>query len=161
MSLFLVGALWAGVTARLDAPAWWVQSGAVVLAWLVLIPVHEGVHALVYWLMGARDIRFGFSLRNLYAYAIAHRFVVDRREFIWLALAPTLVINGGLLILAGFSEPLRFFALALSLLHFSSAAGDWAMLSYLWEQRAYAVFTYDDAATQSSFFYRRIESTLE
>lgn len=161
MALFLCGAIWAGVAAGMSASAWWVQSGGVVLAWLVLIPIHEGLHALVYRLLGARDIRFGFSLRNLYAYAIAHRFVVDRREFTWLALAPTLAINGGLLILTGLSEPLRFFALALSLLHFSSAAGDWAMLSYLWEKRAHPVFTYDDAATQSSFFYRRIEPTLE
>lgn len=153
--------LMAGIQAGLQAFSWVTQVLWAVAAWLVLIPLHEGVHALVYWILGARDIRVGVSLREGVVYAIAHGFVVSRGEFIGLALAPTVLINGGLAVLAGYAEPLRFFALALSLLHFSSAGGDWALLSYLWVKRARPVFTYDDANQKMSFFFAEKEGYLQ
>lgn len=127
--------------------------GLGILAFLPVLPLHEAIHGLVYWLLGARDIRFGFSLRKLYIYAVAHEFVTQRDEFIILALAPFALINAALLGLAVISSPLRPFALALLLSHISGTSGDFALLSYLWEQRGQKLYTYDDADHQVSYFY--------
>ncbi|HCE16933.1 MAG TPA: DUF3267 domain-containing protein [Anaerolinea thermolimosa] len=153
LALYLGVTLSVGIRMGYNAFSWIIQVLWATVAWLVLIPFHEGIHGLVYWALGARDIRVGVSLREGVVYAIAHGFVVNRREFIGLALAPTVLINGGLAVLAWCAEPLRFFALALSVLHFSSAGGDWALLSYLWVKRAHPVFTYDDADRKMSYFY--------
>lgn len=157
LALYLGVTLTTGMRAGLHASSWGTQVLWAVVAWLVVVPLHEGIHALVYRVLGARDIRVGVSLREGVVYAIAHGFVVGRGEFIGLALAPTVLINGGLAVLAWYAEPLRFFALALSLLHFSSAGGDWALLSYLWVRRACPVFTYDDANRKMSYFFAEKE----
>lgn len=157
LALYLGATLAVGSQAGLQAFSWVTQVLWAVAAWLVLIPLHEGIHALVYWVLGARDIRVRVSLREGVVYAIAHAFVVNRGELIVLALAPTVLINGGLAVLAWYVQPLRFFALALSLLHFSSAGGDWALLSYLWVKRARPVFTFDDANRRMSYFFAEKE----
>lgn len=161
LALYLGVTFTAGILARLHTFSWITQVLWAVVAWLVLIPFHEGIHLLVYWILGARDIRVGVSLREGVVYAIAHGFVVSRGEFIGLALAPTVLINGGLAVLAWYAEPLRFFALALSLLHFSSAGGDWALLSYIWVNRARPVLTYDDADRKMSYFFAEKEGSVQ
>jgi hypothetical protein len=150
-----VAVLWAGIASGASTAAWLKALGTSGLAFIVLIPIHEGIHGLVYLALGARDVRFGGSLRTLAFYAVAHDFVVGRHEFAWLALAPFLVINGGLLALALANPGLRLFALVLSLLHLSAVSGDWAMLGFLWEHRAAPVFTYDDAVRRISYFYQK------
>jgi len=150
----LVWTLAAGVVQGASTRAWLVTMGLALLAWAVLIPLHELIHAAAYWLLGARQIHFGGSLRLMYFYAVAHDFAISGRELVWLALAPFLVINGGLLLLALFSPDLRLFALMLSLMHLSAVGGDWAMLGYVWEHRASPLYTFDDIDEQMSYFYQ-------
>lgn len=151
----MVWTLAVGVLQGASTASWLITSGLAILAWAVLIPLHEAIHGLVYWLMGSRDIHFGGSLRLMYFYAVAHSFVINSRELTWLALAPFLVINGGLLALALFSPEQRLFALTLSLLHLSAVGGDWAMLGYLWEHRGGEIYTYDDVNEHMSYFYQQ------
>jgi len=135
---------------------WVAQAGLAGLFFLALVPVHEVIHMLAYRLYGARDVRFSVSLHQLYAYAIADGFVIARAEFVWVALAPFLAINAILLIIAVLSPGVRFFALALSAAHYSGTSGDWALLAYVWEHRARPLYTYDDAARRSSYFYEEV-----
>lgn len=144
-----------GVLQGTSTASWLIQLGLALLVWVLLIPLHEAIHAAVYWLMGSRDIHFGGSLRLMYFYAVAHNFVINGRELVWLALAPFLVINGCLLVLALFSPEQRLFALILSLLHLSAVGGDWAMLGYLWEHRGEEIYTYDDVEAHMSYFYQQ------
>jgi hypothetical protein len=146
--------LWIGVIRHLDFRAWMTQLGWSALAMLLLIPIHELLHALVYRLIGARDIRFGLLLRQGAVYAVAHEHVVGARDFTWLALAPFLGVNGACLLAAMLFPAQAFFALLLSLTHLSAVGGDWAMLSFLWEHRAAPVYTYDDANLKVTFFYQ-------
>jgi hypothetical protein len=152
----IAAVLWLGIRLGLDFKAWMLQLGWVVIVMLPLIPAHELLHALVYRIFGARDVRFGLLWRQGAAYAIAHHFVIGARAFIWVALAPFLVINGACLLLAIFAPNLRFFALLLSLAHLSAVGGDWAMLSFLWEHRAAPVYTYDDADHKVTYFYQSL-----
>jgi hypothetical protein len=124
---------------------------------LPLIPLHEWIHGLVYRLQGARDVRYGGSLRKFYFYAIAHRFVVSAGQLVVLALAPLVVISLLCILLAWLTPLLRSFALALLFVHATAASGDFAILSYLWEQRGKTVYTFDDAETRQSYFYIRNE----
>ena len=149
----VAGLAWVGIAAGVRYNAWMQALGLGFLGFLVLIPIHEGIHALVYWLLGARDIRFGVSVRMMAFYAVAHHYVVGARGFVWLALAPFLAINGILLVLALVSPELRLFALILSLLHLSAVSGDWALLNFFWVHRGAAVYTYDDANARTSYFY--------
>ena len=73
-----------GVTQGNNLDRWLVVFGAAILAFILLVPVHEAIHGIVYWLLGAKDIRFSVSLREFYAYAIANQFVVDQRELTWM-----------------------------------------------------------------------------
>lgn len=159
LSLFATGALlWSGVVSGAGPGDWWKAIGWASLAFLALIPIHEAIHALVYWLLGARDIRFGASLRMLAVYAVAHNFVVGPRAFAILALAPFLAINGFFALLAILNPGLRLFSLVVSLLHLSAVSGDWALLNFYWTHPGAAVYTYDDADAGVSFFYQSSEA---
>jgi hypothetical protein len=156
LSVISLGAVfWAGIAFGSTSADWFRALGLAVVAFIILIPLHEGIHGLVYLLLGARDVRFGGSLRIMAFYALAHDFVVAGSELAWLALAPFLIINGALIILAVASPGLRLFALVLSLLHLTAVSGDWAILGFLWEHRVAPVFTYDDAESRISYFYQK------
>ena len=135
---------------------WLDTFGFAVLAFIVLVPVHEAIHGIVYKLYGAPDVRISVSFRKLYAYAIADKFVVSGRAFALVAVMPFLIINGGLIGVGLFSETYRFFAICLLLVHTGGTSGDWAMLNYLWLNRERKIYTFDDAARSKSYFYERI-----
>ncbi|NMB87054.1 MAG: DUF3267 domain-containing protein [Chloroflexi bacterium] len=126
---------------------------AVLFFFVVLLPLHEAVHGLVYWLLGARDVRFSASVPQAYVYAIAHHFVADRRAFLEVALAPSLVINGLLLVAWWLWPPARLGILAALFFHISGTSGDFALINYYWANRGRTVYTYDDAETRQSFFF--------
>jgi hypothetical protein len=138
---------------RYDVDDWLTGFGLGVVGFVLLFPVHEGLHGLAYKLLGAREVRFAFSLRQLYAYALAHRFVADARRFAFVALAPFVVINMALIAAAFAFEPFRFYLLCALLIHTASTGSDFALLNFLWLNRAHGVVTYDDADERKSYFY--------
>lgn len=142
-----------GLQDKLSFDAWFTQFGYAVLAFVVLLPVHELIHGVVYQAFGARDVRYGMSLRNFYAYAIAHRFVANQRIFSWVALAPFMVINGLLILAILFFPTISFFLLGVLLLHTAGTSGDWALINFLWLNRQRQVYTFDDAHEKKSYFY--------
>lgn len=129
------------------------------LLFFALLPLHEAIHGLAYRFFGARDVRYGLRLREGYAYATAHEFVIGRRPFVWVIISPFLVINT---ILIGLALAVPAWAPVLIvglLLHIGGTSGDWSLLNYLWQHRERELLTYDDATTQISYFYaRRVEA---
>jgi hypothetical protein len=130
--------------------------GNAVLCFIVLLPLHEGIHGAVYQICGAQDVRFGGSLKQFYAYAVAHKFVVGQRAFAWVAVTPFLIINALLVAAAVMFPAHSFFLIAVLLFHTAGTSGDFAMLNFLWRHRRDEVYTYDDADEHRSFFYKRI-----
>jgi hypothetical protein len=137
---------------------WLATFGDAVLCFIVLLPLHEGIHGAVYKICGAQDIRFGGSLKQFYAYAVAHRFVIGGCDFAWVAIAPFLVINALLAVAAVIFPAHGFFLIAVLLFHTAGTSGDFAMLNFLWLHRRDGVYTYDDADAKKSYFYQRIRS---
>ncbi|MBC7920223.1 MAG: DUF3267 domain-containing protein, partial [Ferruginibacter sp.] len=121
----------------------------------VLLPLHEGIHALVYKGMGAADIRFSFATKALAVYTCANRHVVHLREIIPLAIAPFLAISALLVVLAGYFPDYRlFFAWAL-VIHAVLCGGDFILIAYAVRNRNRDLYNYDDVALGKSYFFER------
>ncbi len=141
------------LVSRFGVEDWLTGFGLGVVGFVLLFPIHEGLHGLAYKLLGAREVRFAFSLRQLYAYARAHRFVADARRYALIAPAPFVVINAALIAAAFAFEPFRFHLLCTLLIHTASTSGDFALLNFLWLNRARGVVACDDADERKSYFY--------
>lgn len=131
-------------------------GAALVTLFVIVLPLHELVHAVAYRLAGARDVRWDYSARMLAVWVVAHRFVVDARTFVFVALAPFVVINAVLIVGAMLWPSIAVFLLFVLLWHLHGSSGDWALLNFVWLHRAGGVWTYDDADAARSWFYGRV-----
>jgi len=127
-------------------------------AWIVLLPVHESLHAVVYRILGARDVKVVYQLARLAAFCIADRAVVGGRRFLLITIAPVVVLNallvGGVAMTAGIPRIVLAGAL---LLHLGACSGDLALVQFLWIHRASQVWTWDDHETGITHFVRARE----
>jgi hypothetical protein len=126
---------------------------ALLALFVVILPVHELVHALAYRIAGARDIRWEYSARMAAVWVVAHRFVVGRRAFVFVALAPFVVINAAVIAGAILFAAQSVFLLFVLLWHLHGCAGDWALLNFVWLHRRRGFWTYDDAVAGKSYFH--------
>lgn len=131
-------------------------GAALVVLFVIVLPVHELVHAIAYRLAGARDIRWDYSARMLAVWVVAHRFVADARAFAFVALAPFVVINAALIVAAMIWPAIAVFLLFVLLWHLHGSSGDWALLNFVWLHRTRGFWTYDDADAGRSWFYGRV-----
>ena len=120
--------------ALVDDPfsSWWnlIPFVSALLAGTVLaLVLHEAVHGVVMARYGARP-KFGVGLMQgkvPYAYATSPGHRYTRREFWWVAMMPTFVVNGLLAVLV-FALPWGPFLVLPAAIHLSGCVGDWAIL---------------------------------
>lgn len=125
-----------------------------IISLTIVIPFHELIHALGYFLLGAKKIRFGAVLKHFAFYAVADDFVAGRNAFIFLALSPFIVVS--LLNLAGFifvQGYASYTYISVLFFHATMCAGDFAMLSYFEFHRDKELYTFDDVGKKTSYFY--------
>jgi len=128
------------------------------LAYVLLLPVHEHVHAFAYRLAGAGETRVRYNPRRLTAFCEAPGAVVSGGEYTLVCLAPFLVLNPILAVLA-FSVGKGKLALLITgglLLHIGACSGDIALVNFVWLNRGRASFTYDDAGRERGRFFRSV-----
>jgi hypothetical protein len=122
----------------------------------VIIPAHELIHALGYFLLGARKIRFGAAIKHFAFYAVADDFVAGRRGYIFLAVSPFVVVSllmlSGFIFVGGYASYTYISAL---FFHATMCAGDFALLSYFEYHRDKELYTFDDVKNKVSYFYYR------
>jgi hypothetical protein len=131
---------------------------------VLLLPLHELIHAVAYRFVGASDIRWDYSLHMMAVWVIAHRFVADGRQFAFVALAPFVVINAGLIVSILLFPSAAVFLLFLLLWHLHGCAGDWSLLNFVWINRERGFWTFDDATEGRSYFFGRalpVEALVE
>ncbi|HEX6087097.1 MAG TPA: DUF3267 domain-containing protein [Thermoanaerobaculia bacterium] len=128
---------------------------AFVTLFVVILPLHELLHAAAYRLVGARDVRWEWSGRMMAVWVIAHRYVVGTRAFLIVALAPFVVLNALLIVLAIVFPQVAVYLLFVLLWHVHGSAGDWSLLNFVWIHRARGFWTYDDAEAGKSYFFGR------
>ena len=121
---------------------------------IILIPIHEALHVLIFFIFGGRDIRAGADIRNFMVYVTAHRHVVEPKPFIAIAFFPFAVITSALLISLWYVTPEWQWSLSLTLLaHTTMCAGDFAMGAFYYANRDKRILTWDDADNKIAYFY--------
>ena len=125
---------------------------------VLIIPVHEGLHIVPYFLLGARKIRIGMDLSQFIFYVTAHRHVVTPRIFRFVAIIPFIMISLTTLFLVLCLPGLWKWSLSLFLfVHATMCAGDFAMLNYYHINRRKKIYTWDDADKKEAYFYEKLQ----
>jgi hypothetical protein len=134
-----------------DGITWFCYGMAIAF---LLVPIHEFIHVLAYRYQGAQHTSYDVNLRKFYFLAVADKFVANRKEFQFVALAPFVVITIVGLFIYFWSDP--FWKMAMSgmlLTHTAFCSGDFGLLSYFRFHKGKEIVTYDDRANKLSFFY--------
>lgn len=128
-------------------------AGLGLLLFLVLIPLHEYLHVLGYRAAGASKVSVHAEWKKGVFYAIADGFVIERKPFTRLAIAPFLCINSLLLLGTFVAGPILETCLWSALLiHTGGCYGDFALMNWMWRHRKSEPLTWDDASTGTSYF---------
>ncbi len=121
---------------------------------VVLIPVHELIHAMVYKLAGAPDIKFGVKPDSYLFYVTADRYVMGRRSFMMVAFAPFILISVVLILLIfSTDDPCSWSFITCFFVHTTMCIGDFAIAGFFLAQRGKEIYTYDDIEKEETYFY--------
>lgn len=122
----------------------WQFAGAFGLLIFILLPIHEAIHGLVFKLLGAKKVGFGWTPKSLMVYAYSQKFVMSLKENAIVAVMPFLVITLGLGI-AFFEWPeYKLLISTAAVLHTYGCLGDFILIKYFIKNRHKQMFTYDD-----------------
>ncbi len=131
---------------------------ALVLSFSVLIVIHELLHGIALRIAGAKRVTFGAYLKKFIFYAEADRFVINRRQFAFVALTPLFVVK--LLTLIGiimfFSQPVFYFLIFVMSAHSLFCAGDIGLLSVFYREKNAGIFTFDVKEEKTSYYFRKL-----
>ena len=120
----------------------------------LIVPVHELIHGIGYKLAGAEKVTFKAVWKQMVFYAMADRFVANKKQFVLLAIAPFLLINTLFISLFFYlPEPFSWVSYGALLMHTAGCSGDFALMSYFYNYWEKNPVTYDDVAGQMSYFY--------
>jgi hypothetical protein len=157
----IIYAIWSVRTGQLNAGRVLVQFfGGLVAGSILVIPPHELIHGMAYKILGAPTIRFGMDLQQFIFYVTADRFPISKRELAFLALMPFVLINLALILITAFWAPqITVLSASLLLSHNIMCIGDFAMISYAYNQQG-ELYTYDDTARKTTFFFEREVKSL-
>jgi len=124
---------------------------------ILVIPPHELLHGLAYRMLGARKIKFGVDLQQFIFYVTADRIPISKRELTFLALTPFIVINLATIgITMGWFTHLTLFSATFLLSHNIMCIGDFAMISFVYQNKG-KVFSFDDIQNKKSYFFARTD----
>ncbi|HEV7348355.1 DUF3267 domain-containing protein [Telluribacter sp.] len=148
-----------GAGELLLSPVWQIVL-ALTGFFIVVLPLHEAIHALVFKLLGADKVGFGYSLKSMMVYAYAQRFVMTIRENALVAAMPfiliTMLLAGLLLVVPG----LKMLWFLLLLLHTLGCVGDFVLIKYAYRNRSRERYTYDDLDEGRTYFFEALTSDL-
>ncbi|WP_109699876.1 DUF3267 domain-containing protein [Chitinophaga deserti] len=121
---------------------------------MFLIPLHEGIHGLLFRYFGAKDVRYGVVWRKLMFYAVAHNFAVSYRQFLVIALGPYVLLSAAMGLAALVVPPGgQAFLLGMYGFHTLCCIGDFGLCGYMHQFRHLNPLTFDDADNSVSYFY--------
>jgi hypothetical protein len=146
-----------------DAVPLYYSLAALVFCFSVLIVIHELLHGIALKLSGAPKVSFGGYLKKFIFYAEADKFVINRRQFAFIALTPLIVVK--LVTLIGvilfFNHPIFYFLIFVMSAHSLFCAGDIGLLSVFYKIKNVEIFTFDVKAEKTSYFYMRKSEALQ
>lgn len=125
----------------------------------LLVPIHELIHGFMYRKAGASNVSYKAEWKKLVFYAMADKFVTYKKPFLYIALAPFVVISS-LLVLVIFLAPASqyFIWLGALFMHSAGCSGDFALVSYFYTFWEKDPVTFDDVEMKVSYFYIKQDS---
>jgi hypothetical protein len=121
-----------------------------------LIPLHEWLHALAYKICGANEISIDAHWKKFYITATADGFVMNRKQFFFVALMPFVTITFAGFWLYFISPPqIQIMICSAIVVHSTMCIGDFALMSYFAEQKGKDVLTYDEKSSGHSYFFTK------
>ena len=132
---------------------------ALVFSFSLLIVIHELLHGAALKFAGAKKVNFGGYLKKFIFYAEADRFVLNRKQFSFVALTPFVVIKMVSLaaIVVFLHSPLLYFFIFLMSAHSLFCAGDVGLLSVFYKYPNQEIFTFDVNEEKTSYYYLKKE----
>ena len=125
---------------------------------ILIVPIHELLHGLIYKLAGAKKIRFGVIWEYLAFYVAADDFVSGKITISFVAITPFLIITSGFLTAYYLCPDLiRISFLFAALMHSTMCIGDFAILSYFSHNKDKEIYTFDESDKKISYFYEKTE----
>jgi hypothetical protein len=158
-----------GLVARIVFSIWdgsgdfWLSLGAIMggtaFFLLILIPVHEMIHLLTFKLLGARHTKVFAQWDKFLFYAVADKFVMNYKEFIWLALPPFVLLNSLLLLFLFLIQgPAQYAVWSALIFHSTGCIGDFVLISYLSDKSRRSYLSFDDLEKGVTLFYVPFDS---
>jgi len=141
---------------------WWYLLSLILLSLvlfaILVIPLHELLHALAFKFLGAKNVSIHAQWDRMLFYAIADKFVMSSREFVFLALTPFVLINFTLIFGIFFlHSEWKVISVVFLFFHLTGCIGDFALLGYLYKNRFSKILNYDDKDLQMSYFYEELK----
>lgn len=137
-----------------------VSLAGILFSLTVLVVIHELLHGIVLKLAGAPRIRYGMVPGKFIFYAEADLFVLGRKPFAFVALTPLIIIQ--ILTIVGiaiwYNQSLVYFPLMVMCIHSFFCAGDIALLALFYRYPGREVYTYDNRAEQTSYYFMEREN---
>jgi hypothetical protein len=120
---------------------------------LLVLPIHEAIHALVFKSFKADDVGFGFAPKAGMVYAYAQNFPITMKELIKVAIMPFTIITPllviGLYLFPIYSSTFIF----LLIIHSTACIGDFSLVMYGYKNRNKDIYTYDDIRNEKRTYY--------
>ncbi|VAW17767.1 hypothetical protein MNBD_BACTEROID01-2325 [hydrothermal vent metagenome] len=131
-------------------------SAAIIFSFTLLIIAHEALHGIALKLAGAPKVSYGGNFKKFIFYAQADRFVMNRQQFIFIALTPFVVIKLASIvgIILFFYHPGVYFFITLVCLHSLFCAGDIGLIAFFNLHKYSEIYTYDSKEEKKSYFYK-------
>ena len=121
---------------------------------IMLIPIHELLHAFVYKVAGAPSLKFGFKPEKFLFFVSADNYVIEKKWFLPVAFTPFIIISGILILLnLLFSYPIAWSFSVCLFVHTTMCIGDFALAGFFAQLKGKEVYTYDDVENSKTYFY--------
>ena len=136
----------------------YVTIGSLIFCFTFLVILHELLHGLAVKLTGARKVNFGGYFSKFIFYAEADRHVLNRRQFVFLALTPLAVVK--IISLAGavlfLHHPVFYFFIITMSIHSLFCAGDIGLMTLFYKYNNQEVYTFDVKEERKAYFFRKV-----
>ncbi|MDD4107396.1 MAG: DUF3267 domain-containing protein [Prolixibacteraceae bacterium] len=130
-------------------------SAGLIFSFTLLIVIHELLHGLSLKFTGAEKVTFGGILRKFIFYAQADKYVMNRKQYAFVALTPLVIIQLVTLavVIIFRHHPLFYSGILVMSVHSLFCSGDIGLLSFFYQFPGHEIYTYDSKAERKSFFY--------
>jgi len=132
------------------------SAAAFIFCFSLLIVIHELLHGIALKLTGAKRVNFGGYLKKFIFYAEADQFVINRKQFAFIAFTPLVIVKiitlfGVILFL---HSPLFYFLIFVMSAHSLFCAGDIGLFSIFYKYKESKIYTFDVKAEKKSYYFK-------